>query len=145
MQTVYHLHKFPTLINLHWEKYFNFDYITLGSKQQLDKHVHIHLSARFTSRVNKWKICAIKLEFLDSSLSGSPFQLFKTWELQFCSYQAGVPEHETMEFTGHRSIESVRRYKRQNEEILHNIFKALEPKWTDWKTNHGDCDYVKTH
>ena len=66
------------------------------------------------------------MEFLDSSLSGTPFQLFKTGELQFCSYQTGVPEHETMEFTGNRSIESVRRYKRQNEEILHNIFKALQ-------------------
>ncbi len=42
-------------------------------------------------------------------------------------YQAGVPEQEIMERTGHRSIESVRKYKRPSEEMLRDISNALEP------------------
>ena len=58
-------------------------------------------------------MCAIELESPDSYLivpTGllSPFQLFKTVELQFCSFQAKVPEQETME----RTDQSVRKYKR---------------------------------
>ena len=49
-------------------------------------------------------------------------------ELQFCSYGAWLPEQETMERTGHRFIDSVSKYKCQGEKMLHDIFKALEPK-----------------
>lgn len=31
-------------------------------------------------------------------------------------------------------LKSVRKYKRQSEEMLHDIFKASS-KWTDWKSN----------
>ena len=27
--------------------------------------------------------------------------------------------------------------------FAYGIFRALEPKWTDWKSNHGDCDHCK--
>ena len=43
-------------------------------------------------------------------------------------YQAGVPEQEIMERTGHRSIESVRKYKRPSSEMLKDISNLLEPK-----------------
>lgn len=41
-------------------------------------------------------------------------------------YQGEVPEQEIMERTGHRSIESVRKYKRPSEEMLRDISNALE-------------------
>lgn len=42
-------------------------------------------------------------------------------------YQAGVPEQEIMERTGHRSMESVRKYKRPSSEMLKDISNLLEP------------------
>lgn len=42
-------------------------------------------------------------------------------------YQGGVPEQEIMERRGHRSIESVRKYKRPSEEMPRDISNALEP------------------
>lgn len=47
-------------------------------------------------------------------------------------YQAGVPEQEIMEKTGHRSVESVRKYKRKykrpSTEMLKEISNLLEHK-----------------
>ena len=43
-------------------------------------------------------------------------------------YQAGVEEQEIMNRTGHRSIESVRQYKRSSDEMLKEISSVLEPK-----------------
>ena len=40
----------------------------------------------------------------------------------------GVPEQGTIESTARRSIEIVRKYKRQSEEMLQDILKALELK-----------------
>ena len=82
-------------------------------------------------------MCAIELESPDSYLivpTGllSPFQLFKTVELQFCSFQARVPEQETME----RTDQSVRKYKRQSEEMLSkhwNLLKIKRLKTQLWK------------
>jgi len=42
-------------------------------------------------------------------------------------YQAGIPEQEIMGRTGHRSIESVRKYKRPSSEMLKDISNILEP------------------
>ncbi|XP_052084902.1 uncharacterized protein LOC127722094 [Mytilus californianus] len=42
-------------------------------------------------------------------------------------YQAGVPEQEIMNRTGHRSVESVRKYKRASTEMLMDISNILEP------------------
>lgn len=42
-------------------------------------------------------------------------------------YQAGVPEQEIMNRTGHRSVESVRKYKRASSEMLKDISNILEP------------------
>ncbi|CAG2250785.1 unnamed protein product [Mytilus edulis] len=42
-------------------------------------------------------------------------------------YQAGVPEQEIMNRTGHRSVESVRKYKRASSEMLKDISIILEP------------------
>lgn len=42
-------------------------------------------------------------------------------------YQAGVEEQEIMSITGHRSINSVRQYKRPSENMLKDISNILEP------------------
>ena len=42
-------------------------------------------------------------------------------------YQRGVPEQEIMNRTGHRSVESVRKYKRASDEMLKDISNILEP------------------
>jgi integrase len=42
-------------------------------------------------------------------------------------YEAGVPEQEIMNRTGHRSVESVRKYKRGSTEMLMDIANILEP------------------
>lgn len=42
-------------------------------------------------------------------------------------YQAGVPKQEIMERKGHRSVESVRKYKRPSSEMLKDISNLLEP------------------
>lgn len=42
-------------------------------------------------------------------------------------YQAGVPEQEIMNRTGHRSVESVRKYKRAADDMLKDISNVLEP------------------
>ncbi|XP_062597801.1 uncharacterized protein LOC134259217 [Saccostrea cucullata] len=69
-------------------------------------------------------------------------------------YQAGVSEQEIMERTGHRSIESVRKYKRPSEEMLCDISNALEPDEPVNKKaksldeienpNYGDCECKNT-
>lgn len=41
-------------------------------------------------------------------------------------YQAGVPEEEIMEKTGHRSVESVKKLKRPSTEMLKDILDLLE-------------------
>lgn len=41
-------------------------------------------------------------------------------------YQAGIPEQEIMRRTGHRSVESIRQYKRPSSEMLHEVSGALE-------------------
>ncbi|CAC5366376.1 unnamed protein product [Mytilus coruscus] len=43
------------------------------------------------------------------------------------TYKAGVPEQEIMNRTGHRSVESVRKYKRASTEMLMDISNILEP------------------
>ncbi|CAG2222207.1 unnamed protein product [Mytilus edulis] len=42
-------------------------------------------------------------------------------------YQAGIPEQEIMYRTGHRSVESVRKYKRAADDMLKDISNVLEP------------------
>ncbi|CAG2201850.1 unnamed protein product [Mytilus edulis] len=42
-------------------------------------------------------------------------------------YQAGVQEQEIMNRTDHRSVESVRKYKRASSEMLKDISNILEP------------------
>ena len=42
-------------------------------------------------------------------------------------YQAGVSEQEIMNRTGHRSVESVRKYKRASNDMLKDISNILEP------------------
>jgi len=42
-------------------------------------------------------------------------------------YQAGVEEQEIMARTGHRSVNSVRKYKRPSEEMMREISNVLEP------------------
>ena len=44
-------------------------------------------------------------QFNRTTYRGLPSQLIKTGELHFCRYQAGVPEKETMERTGHSLVE----------------------------------------
>lgn len=41
-------------------------------------------------------------------------------------YQAGIPEQEIMSRTGHRSVESVRKYKRPSSEMLKDVSSVLE-------------------
>jgi hypothetical protein len=43
-------------------------------------------------------------------------------------YQAGVSEQEIMNRTGHRSVESVRKYKRASNDMLKDISNILEPR-----------------
>lgn len=43
-------------------------------------------------------------------------------------YQAGVEEQEIMARTGHRSIESVRQYKRASDDMMKEVSTVLEPK-----------------
>ena len=54
----------------------------------------------------------------------SPSQLFTTGE-QRCSYKAGVPEQQTME---RFHWPKIYRHKRENEGMIHDIFKAFKQK-----------------
>ncbi|CAG2217688.1 unnamed protein product [Mytilus edulis] len=47
--------------------------------------------------------------------------------IKFGEQSAGVPEQEIMNRTGHRSVESVRKYKRASSEMLKDISNILEP------------------
>ena len=42
-------------------------------------------------------------------------------------YQCGIEEQEIMNRTGHRSVNSVRKYKRASDSMLQNISNVLEP------------------
>lgn len=48
-------------------------------------------------------------------------------------YLAGVPEQEIMERTGHRSMASVRKYKRPSSEMLKDISNLYEPKLENFR------------
>ena len=43
-------------------------------------------------------------------------------------YQAGIEEQEIMNRTGHRSVDSVRQYKRPSDDMITEISSVLEPK-----------------
>jgi hypothetical protein len=63
-------------------------------------------------------------------------------------YQAGVPEQEIMNRTGHRSVESVRKYKRASNDMLKDISNMLEPGASTSKKlkceENSNCDSMKT-
>ncbi|XP_061187163.1 uncharacterized protein LOC133195333 [Saccostrea echinata] len=78
------------------------------------------------------KLAAImKTMFLEAGIPGYFTNHSGKRTLATTLYQAGVPEQEMMERTGHRSVESVRKYKRPSTDMLKDISNLLEPQQSE--------------